>query len=249
MTELLSIILAAGEGTRMRSALPKVLHPVGGLPLAAHVLHAASKAGSTAVTVVIGPNHEAVADDLQARMPSVQFVNQTYRLGTGHAVREARAAFESATGNVVVLLGDAPLIGAKTISAVTELLDAGADIAVVGFDAADPTGYGRMLTSGDQLAGHPRAQGCERGRARRHAVQLRYHWLQGRDPATGDRPHREQERQGRVLPHRRHRDCQCRWSSRRLYPCRRKRSPRRQRPRPTRQGRGASSRTCAARTS
>jgi bifunctional UDP-N-acetylglucosamine pyrophosphorylase/glucosamine-1-phosphate N-acetyltransferase len=151
MTELLSIILAAGEGTRMRSALPKVLHPVGGLPLAAHVLQAANRAGSTAVTVVIGPNHEAVAEDLQARMPSVQFVNQTYRLGTGHAVREARAAFESATGNVVVLLGDAPLIGAKTISAVTELLDAGADIAVVGFDAADPTGYGRMLTSGDQL--------------------------------------------------------------------------------------------------
>lgn len=151
MTELLSIILAAGEGTRMRSALPKVLHPVGGLPLAAHVLRAASKAGSTAVTVVIGPNHETVANDLQARMPSVQFVSQTYRLGTGHAVREARAAFESATGNVVVLLGDAPLIAPETISAVANLLDAGADIAVVGFDAADPTGYGRMLTSGDQL--------------------------------------------------------------------------------------------------
>ena len=151
MTELLSIILAAGEGTRMRSAMPKVLHPVGGLPLAAHVLEAARAAGSSAVSVVIGPNHEAVADDLRARMPSVQFVSQIYRLGTGHAVREARAAFDTAAGNVVVLLGDAPLISARTIASVSELLDAGADVAVVGFDAADPTGYGRMITDGERL--------------------------------------------------------------------------------------------------
>ena len=151
MTELLSIILAAGEGTRMRSAMPKVLHPVGGLPLAAHVLEAARAAGSSAVSVVIGPNHEAVADDLRARMPSVQFVSQIYRLGTGHAVREARATFDTAVGNVIVLLGDAPLISARTIASVSELLDAGADVAVVGFDAADPTGYGRMITDGEQL--------------------------------------------------------------------------------------------------
>ena len=151
MTELLSIILAAGEGTRMRSARPKVLHEIGGLPLVAHVLEAARAAGSTRIAVVIGPNHEAVQADLSARMPALSFASQTQRLGTGHAVREARAAFADAMGNVIVLLGDAPLIAAQTIAEVAARLDAGADIAVVGFEAADPTGYGRMITDGGRL--------------------------------------------------------------------------------------------------
>lgn len=151
MTELLTIILAAGEGTRMRSAVPKVLHPVGGLPLAAHVLLAARDAGASAISVVVGPDHDAVVSDLGGRVDGVSFHRQLHRLGTGHAVREARAALEAAKGNVVVLLGDAPLVSSRTIAGVAATLDAGADIAVVGFEAADPTGYGRLITEGEAL--------------------------------------------------------------------------------------------------
>jgi bifunctional UDP-N-acetylglucosamine pyrophosphorylase/glucosamine-1-phosphate N-acetyltransferase len=146
-----TVILAAGEGTRMRSALPKVLHDVGGLPLVGHVLKAAQGAGSAQITVVIGPEHDAVATLVSGLDPAARFVKQTERLGTGHAVRMARASFDQSPDPVVVLLGDAPLISAATVAAMIDQLAHGADIAVVGFEAADPTGYGRLLTEGDTL--------------------------------------------------------------------------------------------------
>jgi bifunctional UDP-N-acetylglucosamine pyrophosphorylase/glucosamine-1-phosphate N-acetyltransferase len=151
MTDLLSIVLAAGEGTRMRSSLPKVLHPVGGLPMVSHVVRAALAAGSSRMAFVVGPNHDAVRQQMLAIAADAHVVEQTERLGTGHAVRQAEAAFATAAGNVVVLYGDTPFVSADTIQTVAARLDAGAEVVVVGFEPDDPTGYGRLLTEGDRL--------------------------------------------------------------------------------------------------
>ena len=150
MTELLSIILAAGEGTRMRSATPKVLHPVGGLPMVGHVMRTALGAGSTDICVVVGPNHEAVQAEV-GRHGASQVFSQLERLGTGHAVRQARAAFEAASGNVVVLYADNPLVSKNTVATIAARLDDGADIVVVGYRPADPTNLGRLLTDNGRL--------------------------------------------------------------------------------------------------
>jgi bifunctional UDP-N-acetylglucosamine pyrophosphorylase/glucosamine-1-phosphate N-acetyltransferase len=151
MTELLSIILAAGEGTRMRSATPKVLHPVGGLPMVGHVVRTALKSGSTSISVVVGPNHEAVQAEVARHGASTRIFSQLERLGTGHAVRQAREAFDGAAGNVVVLYADNPLVSSGTVDAITGRLDDGADIVVVGYRPADPTNLGRLLTQDGRL--------------------------------------------------------------------------------------------------
>ena len=114
MTELLSIILAAGEGTRMRSATPKVLHPVGGMPMVGHVMRTALRSGATDICVVVGPNHEAVEAEVTRHSTKTRIFSQLERLGTGHAVRQAREAFEGASGNVVVLYADNPLVSSDT---------------------------------------------------------------------------------------------------------------------------------------
>jgi bifunctional UDP-N-acetylglucosamine pyrophosphorylase/glucosamine-1-phosphate N-acetyltransferase len=150
MTDLLSIILAAGEGTRMKSALPKVLHPVGGLPVVSHVLRTAKAAGST-IAVVVGPNHEAVEAAVTRFEASAHISKQVDRLGTGHAVQQARAAYEAAQGHVLVLYADNPLITGETIARIVEKLDGGADMVVVGFRPENPTGYGRLLTKDGQI--------------------------------------------------------------------------------------------------
>lgn len=150
MTELLSIILAAGEGTRMKSSLPKVLHPVGGLPVVSHVLRTAKAAGST-IAVVVGPNHEAVEEAVQRFEAGAHISKQVDRLGTGHAVQQARAAYEAAKGHVLVLYADNPLITGETIGRIVEKLDDGADMVVVGFRPENPTGYGRLLTKDGRI--------------------------------------------------------------------------------------------------
>ena len=151
MTELLSIILAAGEGTRMRSATPKVLHAVGGLPMVGHVMRTVLAAGSTDISVVIGPNHDAVQAEVMRHGPAARIFSQLERLGTGHAVRQAREAFEAAAGNVVVLYADNPLVSAGTVATIAARLDEGADIVVVGYRPADPTNLGRLLTKDGRL--------------------------------------------------------------------------------------------------
>jgi bifunctional UDP-N-acetylglucosamine pyrophosphorylase/glucosamine-1-phosphate N-acetyltransferase len=145
----LTIVLAAGEGTRMRSALPKVLHPVAGQSLLAHVLAAAPKANDkgadAALAVVIGPNHEAVADEVKrVRADAATFV-QRERLGTAHAVLAARAAIARGADDLLVVFGDTPLISAQTFTRLRAPLKNGVALAVLGFRAADPTGYGRLV--------------------------------------------------------------------------------------------------------
>ncbi len=164
MAELLAIILAAGEGTRMQSATPKVLHPVGGLPVIAHVLRTARAAGAE-IAVVVGPGHEAVEAQVARFAPGAALARQAERLGTAHAVRQASAAYEAATGNVVVLYADTPLVSPATIAEVTARLEGGADMVVVGFRPADPTGYGRLITEEGRLVAireHREASAAER---------------------------------------------------------------------------------------
>jgi bifunctional UDP-N-acetylglucosamine pyrophosphorylase/glucosamine-1-phosphate N-acetyltransferase len=151
MTELGAIILAAGEGTRMQSGLPKVLHAVGGLPMVGHAVRAALGAGTGAISVVVGPGHEAVMAAVASLAPNARFATQSERLGTAHAVRQAEAAYRDADGHLVVLYADTPLVSKVTLAAIAERLEAGADIVVVGFRPADATGYGRLLTAGGRL--------------------------------------------------------------------------------------------------
>ncbi len=151
MTELLSIILAAGEGTRMRSATPKILHEVGGLPIISHVVRAAISGGSTRVALVTGPGHDSVRIAISALAPQVQFFEQTERRGTAHAATMARDLWTDADGYVAVVYGDHPLLRDSNFKLVTDRLDAGMDAAILGFVPADPTGYGRFITDGERL--------------------------------------------------------------------------------------------------
>jgi bifunctional UDP-N-acetylglucosamine pyrophosphorylase / glucosamine-1-phosphate N-acetyltransferase len=147
----LTIVLAAGEGTRMRSSLPKVLHPVASQPLLAHVLRAVPKGTGAATAVVIGPNHEAVAAEARRVRPDAATYIQLERLGTAHAVLAAREAMARGADDLLVVFGDTPLISAATFERLRVPLKNGAALAVLGFRAADPTGYGRLLVEGDRL--------------------------------------------------------------------------------------------------
>src|SRR3979411_208892 len=147
----LTIVLAAGEGTRMRSAMPKVLHPVAGQSMLAHVLAAAPKGPGAALAVVIGPDHEAVAKETKRVRPDAATFIQRERLGTAHAVLAARDAIARGGDDLLVVFGDTPLISADTFSRLRAPLKNGAALAVLGFRAADPTGYGRLLMEGDHL--------------------------------------------------------------------------------------------------
>ena len=141
----LAIILAAGKGTRMKSDLPKVLHRLAGAPMLAHVLRAAQAAGIKRASLVVGPDMDEVGQAGLAVNPKLEIFIQPNQLGTADAVKAATPAFEGARGPVLVLYGDTPLLRAETLKAVLGELDAGADLVVIGFEAADPTGYGRLL--------------------------------------------------------------------------------------------------------
>jgi bifunctional UDP-N-acetylglucosamine pyrophosphorylase / glucosamine-1-phosphate N-acetyltransferase len=147
----LTIVLAAGEGTRMRSSMPKVLHPVAGQSLLAHVLDAAPTGPGAALAVVIGPDHEAVAAEIKRVRPDATTFVQGERLGTAHAVLAAREAIARGADDLLVVFGDTPLISAATLQRLRAALDQGAALAVLGFRAADPDGYGRLLVEGSRL--------------------------------------------------------------------------------------------------
>jgi bifunctional UDP-N-acetylglucosamine pyrophosphorylase/glucosamine-1-phosphate N-acetyltransferase len=147
----LAIVLAAGEGTRMRSAQPKALHHIGGRALIAHVLAAARAAGCSDTAVVVGPDHQAVAALARELSPTAQIVEQGERLGTAHAVLAARTAIARQPQDILVMFADTPLIREETLLQLRRALAGGAAVAVLGFSAADPTGYGRLVTDGDAL--------------------------------------------------------------------------------------------------
>lgn len=147
----LAVVLAAGEGTRMRSARPKVLHEVAGRSLLAHVLTAVQDAGSSAAAVVIGPEGEAVAAEARRVLPGAQMFVQKERRGTAHAVLAARKALAKGADDILVIFGDTPLVGPETLKRLRGAIAKGASVAVLGFRPANPAGYGRLITAGHRL--------------------------------------------------------------------------------------------------
>jgi bifunctional UDP-N-acetylglucosamine pyrophosphorylase/glucosamine-1-phosphate N-acetyltransferase len=135
----------------MRSALPKVLHPLAGRPMLAHVLDSVSAANIEAVALVVGPGREDVAAQARESIPSIEVFVQTERLGTAHAALAARTAIGRGFDDIVVLFADTPLIQPETLSRLRAPLRNGAALAALGFTPPDPTGYGRLLREGDQL--------------------------------------------------------------------------------------------------
>lgn len=142
---LMTLLLAAGKGTRMQSGLPKVLHEIAGRSLVSHVMAAAEEAGADRQVVVLGHGAEQVKEVIGATGTSAETYLQTEQLGTAHAVLASREALESFSGYIIILYGDTPLVTAPTIAKLTEALDHGADIAVLGFETANPYGYGRLI--------------------------------------------------------------------------------------------------------
>jgi bifunctional UDP-N-acetylglucosamine pyrophosphorylase / glucosamine-1-phosphate N-acetyltransferase len=148
----LALVLAAGEGTRMRSAIPKVLHEIAGRSLVGHVLEAVRAAGATRTAVVIGPDREDVGRATRAVVPEAGIYVQAERLGTAHAVLSARAALAEPVDDVVIAFGDTPLVRPETFARLRAPLAEGAAVVVLGFEAADPTGYGRLIGAEGRLA-------------------------------------------------------------------------------------------------
>ena len=144
------IVLAAGQGTRMQSDQPKVLHAIAGAPMLWHALRGGHALAPTATIVVTGHGGEAVAAATQAFDPDAVIVEQAERLGTGHAVAQARPALDGFGGDAVVLYGDTPFIRPETLQAMATAR-ASHDVVVLGFEAADPARYGRLVTSGETL--------------------------------------------------------------------------------------------------
>ena len=147
----LTVVLTAGEGTRMRSSLPKVLHPVAGQSLLSHVLDAAPHGAGASLAVVVGPDHKAVADEVARIRPDAATFIQRERLGTAHAVLAARDAIARGADDLLIAFGDTPLISSETFERMRAPLKNGAALAVLGFHAADPTGYGRLVVEGSRL--------------------------------------------------------------------------------------------------
>jgi bifunctional UDP-N-acetylglucosamine pyrophosphorylase/glucosamine-1-phosphate N-acetyltransferase len=147
----LAIVLAAGEGTRMRSARPKVLHTIAGRSLLAHVLDAVRKAGGTMTAVVVGAGGDAVAAEAKRVVPEAEIFVQAERRGTAHAVLAAKAAIARMPDDVLVIFGDTPLIRPQALTRIRGALADGAAVVVLGFRPKDPTGYGRLVLEGNEL--------------------------------------------------------------------------------------------------
>jgi bifunctional UDP-N-acetylglucosamine pyrophosphorylase / glucosamine-1-phosphate N-acetyltransferase len=147
----LAVVLAAGEGTRMRSARAKVLHPLAGRSLLAHTLEAVRKAGVTGTAVVIGPDAEDVGSEARRVVPQAEIFVQSERRGSAHAVLAARSAIARNPDDVLVIFADTPLVRSQTLRRMRDALAQDAAVVVLGFRARDPTGYGRILMDGSEI--------------------------------------------------------------------------------------------------
>ncbi|MEZ5912884.1 MAG: bifunctional UDP-N-acetylglucosamine diphosphorylase/glucosamine-1-phosphate N-acetyltransferase GlmU [Paracoccaceae bacterium] len=144
------IILAAGQGTRMNSDRPKVLHGLGGAPLMAHAMQAGAAFTPERVVVVAGHGADAVRAAVAAIDDSARVVVQAEQLGTAHAVLQAAPELEDQSGDALVLYGDTPLIRPETLERMAKARQ-NHDVVVLGFDARDPGRYGRLIVRGDTL--------------------------------------------------------------------------------------------------
>lgn len=157
----LSIVLAAGEGTRMKSALPKVLHPIAGLPMLAHVVRAVEAAGRGDVAIVVGHGAEKVREAAAGFAPGARFFIQSERLGTAHAVLAAREALAQGHDDVLVVFGDTPLLDpAELVAARARMQEEGAAVVVLGFRPDVPGAYGRLIERDGRLVAIREAKDC-----------------------------------------------------------------------------------------
>ena len=147
----LAIVLAAGESTRMKSSMSKVLHPVAGRPMIAHVVESLVNASITSATLVLGRDADAVKAAAGRNDIELSAFLQTERLGTGHAVLAAKDAIAKGYDDILVVFGDTPLITAAPLLAARKGLADGNDVVVIGFQTADPTGYGRLIVEDGAL--------------------------------------------------------------------------------------------------
>jgi bifunctional UDP-N-acetylglucosamine pyrophosphorylase / glucosamine-1-phosphate N-acetyltransferase len=147
----LTIVLAAGEGVRMRSDRPKVLHELAGRSMLAHTLSAALEAAPGDIAVVVGPGRDSVATEARKVAPGANVFVQPERRGTADAVLAARGQIAQGYDDILVAYADIPLIKPATLAALRAELAQGADVVALGFEAADPTGYGRLIERDERL--------------------------------------------------------------------------------------------------
>jgi len=150
MPDVHVVVLAAGKGTRMKSALPKVLHHAGGLPLIEHVFRSAEDLSPQTITVIIGHQADAVRAGLRERL-GLHFAVQQPQLGTGHALLQAEPMLRGRTGTVLLLSGDVPLLRAATVRDLVRVhTERGASATVLTAKLQDPHGYGRIVRAADR---------------------------------------------------------------------------------------------------
>ena len=152
MTARAAVILAAGQGTRMKSPIPKMLHRIGGRTLLDRVIDTVLETGCERVVVVVGTHSPVVRERVEARLGPAAIAVQDPPLGTGHAVLAAGPALADFNGDVMVVNGDCPLLQPEDLDPLFSLRAAGADLALLGFKPADALLYGRILSGpGDQV--------------------------------------------------------------------------------------------------
>lgn len=149
MEHFTAVILAAGEGTRMKSDTPKVLHKVCGLPVLTHIIEATRRAGAEKIVVVVGKDAEEIKEVYAKN--DIEFVVQKERKGTGHALMQAESAAQGSS-HLVVLYGDMPLVTAESIEEMAKLhREQKAAATVMTAKVSDPTGYGRIIREGNRV--------------------------------------------------------------------------------------------------
>jgi bifunctional UDP-N-acetylglucosamine pyrophosphorylase / glucosamine-1-phosphate N-acetyltransferase len=151
MIETLAVILAAGEGTRMKSKTAKVLHAVAGRSMLGHVIAAVKDAGIADIAAVVSPERPEVAAEVLKQSPGASVFQQSERLGTAHAAIQALPAVKASTRAVLILFGDTPLVQPETIHKLVDAVENGAAVAALGFETPNPTGYGRLIVENGAL--------------------------------------------------------------------------------------------------
>jgi len=146
---ILIVVLAAGKGSRMKSAMPKVQHKIAGRSMLGHVLKTCQELGAESIAVVVGPDMEDVRAAVLQQVPDARICIQERQDGTADAVLAARDAIANHKGDVLVQYADTPLLTSDTLKRLRARLDDATGVAVLGFDASDPSGYGRLLTDAD----------------------------------------------------------------------------------------------------
>lgn len=152
------IILAAGQGSRMKSDIPKVLHKIASAPILWHTMQRADQIGADKTVIVVGHGGETVATSAQKFSETVETVWQQAQKGTGHAVQQADLA--DFDGDVIVLYGDTPFVKPETLQTMLEARKNGNSVVVLGFEAEIPGGYGRLVMDGDSLEAIVEAKDC-----------------------------------------------------------------------------------------